>query len=204
MIEQILIFSAHLLASCGCSIIPADDNNQFPHWVKQYDFLDWAEDWKSRTLCPNLILPMICSLTLGKEFHFSFLIYKMRIMILSLYPHRDSSSGIVHKEWQIFAMCNVWVLYYSISNIKLPCRHMRDSSRVMFSTLCTRIAAKHSGYQTNLMERKNAINSRRRNPAFRNCLFDLTTEGLSMNFQNYAKGNLDYSPCKIASELGLN
>lgn len=147
-------FSARLLASCGYSIIPADDNNQFPHWVKQYDFLDWAEDWKSRTLCPNLILPMICSLTLGKEFHFSFLIYKMRIMILSLYPHRAGSSVIVHKEWQIFAMCNVWVLYYSISTIKSPCRPMRDTSRIMFSTLCARIAAKHSGYQTNLMERK--------------------------------------------------
>lgn len=52
--------------------------------------------------------------------------------------------------------------------------------------------------------KKNAINSRRKNPALRNGLFDLTTEGLSMNFQNYAKGNLDYSPCKIASELQLN
>lgn len=74
LIEQVFIFHLVFWHHLGTALFLLTDNNLFPYWVKQYDSDDWAKDWKSRTPLPNLILPVICSLTSGKEFHFSFLI----------------------------------------------------------------------------------------------------------------------------------
>lgn len=86
----------------------------------------------------------------------------------------------------------------------MPCQQIRDTSGVTFSTLCTMIAAKHRWLPNGFCEKKNAINPRWENTVLTNCLFDLTTKDLSINFQNYAKGNLDDSPCNTTSELRLN
>lgn len=74
LIEQVFIFHLVFWHHLGTALFLLTDNNLFSYWVKQYDSDDWTKDWKSRTHFPNLILPVICSLTLGKEFHFSFLI----------------------------------------------------------------------------------------------------------------------------------